>query len=200
MACQLCHLPGTCLRWLPSPAHECHAACDGVARAVPLHAPSSWGCWVPSTLARVLERPLQPRRRTAGPQVPAMPPQGPQCPSTLPLCPEQAGELGAACLRGAGQATPKSSCQPPCKPCQPSCKSHCKPCGNTPSAKNMLQLKAEHPSALQPPCAAKPPASLHPIHGPDAARGTTQGMAAWVSSGDRPLSVSKPVKNHCCSV
>lgn len=83
MACQLCHLPGTCLRWLPSPAHGCHAACDGVARAVPLHAPSSWGCWVPSTLARVLERPLQPRSRTAGPQIPAMPPQGPQCPSTL---------------------------------------------------------------------------------------------------------------------
>lgn len=74
-------------------------------------------------------------------------------------------------------ATPKSPCQPRCHPCQPSCQSYCKPPQQppTPSPTDMLHPEAEHPSALQSPCAISSPASLHSTHGPDGAAGTTPG-------------------------
>lgn len=146
-------LPGTHLCWLPCPVP------GGVARAVPLQAPSSWGCWHPPHLgwgageatasSEQDSRSSGPSHATAGSPVPGH--------SELhPLCPEQAEELGAGCRRD------KSSCQPHCKPCQPSCKTP----GNPPGAKMVLQPKVEHPSALQPPCATNPPASPpHPWPG-----------------------------------
>jgi len=54
---------------------------------------------------------------------------GPRCPELCPLCPGRAGELGAACHRGAGHGSPRAT---PKSLCQPSRKSHRKPHGTSP--------------------------------------------------------------------
>lgn len=178
------------------------------------------GMLSPPTLVWVLGKPLQLQSWTGDPQVPAMPPQGPQhrFPLTHPLCPEPAGGLRAARSKGAGYrssalASNKPQILPPASLqllpsilqthssplASPLSSPHLPPPPN-PSAKSCPSQKQSiplHCSLLVSSAQLQPLPALWPRW---SSGGTTQGMAAFRSAGDRPLPGSKPAKKCSCGV
>lgn len=75
--------------------------------------------------------------------------------------------------------SPRSSHQPHCNCCHPSRKPHSSPLAAPPPAPTQCQImpqpKAEHPSALKPPCVINLAPSLHLLCHPDGAEGDHPG-------------------------